>query len=109
MKLDREEVRIQCDNHQTIRLVNSELATLSTKLRHVDIHNHWLRQEARAGKIEVVYTPSAELMADGLTKALLRKSRNFDHKVVQSKRLPQGGATQPPGDNANKHAPEDTP
>ena len=68
--LDKDEVRIQCENQQTIRLVNSELATLSTKLRHVDIHNHWLRQEAQMGKIEVVYTPSSELMADGLTKAL---------------------------------------
>ena len=68
--LDENHVRIQCDNHQTIRLVNAELAVLSTKLRHVDIHNHWLRQEAQAGRIEVVYTPSAEIMADGLTKSL---------------------------------------
>jgi len=36
----------------------------------VDIHNHWLRQEVLNGSIEVVYTPSAQIMADGLTKAL---------------------------------------
>ncbi|KAM4067971.1 polyprotein [Hirsutella rhossiliensis] len=70
VKLDASHIRIQCDNNQTIRLVNAEIAALKTKLRHVNIHNHWLRQEVANGTIEVTYTPSAELMADGLTKAL---------------------------------------
>jgi hypothetical protein len=43
---------------------------LQTKLRHVDIYNHWLRQEATKGTIAVTYVPSAEMLADGLTKAL---------------------------------------
>jgi len=43
---------------------------LKTQLRHVDIHNHWLRQEVMGDRIEVTYTPSSALMADGLTKAL---------------------------------------
>ena len=38
-------ITIQCDNTQTIRLINEEISQLQTKLRHVDIHNHWLRQE----------------------------------------------------------------
>jgi hypothetical protein len=42
---------IQYDNRQTIRLVYEELAKLQTKLRHVDIHNHWLRQEYTSGRI----------------------------------------------------------
>jgi len=36
---------IQCDNKQTIRLLVAESLKLQTKLRHVDIHAHWLRQE----------------------------------------------------------------
>lgn len=63
-------VAIQCDNKQTIRLVTEEVARLQTKLRHVDIHNHWLRQEVNAGTIRVEYTPSADMIADGLTKVL---------------------------------------
>ena len=43
------QLSIQCDNRQTIRLINAEVTTLQTKLRHVDIHNHWLRQERRTG------------------------------------------------------------
>jgi organic radical activating enzyme len=45
IKLDDNHIHIECDNKQTIRLVTEEIATLQTKLRHVDIHNHWLRQE----------------------------------------------------------------
>ncbi len=37
-------IRIQYNNEQTIHLVQAEINTLMTKLRHVDIHNHWLHQ-----------------------------------------------------------------
>src|SRR5437762_13265644 len=36
---------VECDNTQILRLVTDESMKLSTKLCHVDIHNHWLRQE----------------------------------------------------------------
>ena len=68
--LDDQRIQIQCNNTATVRLVESELPTLNTKLRHVDIHNHWLRQEAQNGRITVKHTRSAEMIADGLTKAL---------------------------------------
>jgi hypothetical protein len=70
IQLEDARIRIQCDNQQTIRLVTSEIASLQTRLRHVDIHNHWLRQEVQANRISVTYTPSDEMIADGLTKAL---------------------------------------
>jgi len=63
-------ITINCDNQQTIRLVTEEIAKLQTKLRHVDIHNHWLRQEVVRGAIKVRYQQSEEMAADGLTKAL---------------------------------------
>ncbi|KAL8310867.1 hypothetical protein RB597_001710 [Gaeumannomyces tritici] len=68
--LDDCSIKIKCDNQQTIGLVNKDLYTLQTKLRHVDIHNHWLRQEAHAKRINVTYTPTDQMLADGLTKAL---------------------------------------
>lgn len=70
VQLDKHHITIQCDNTQTIRLVTAEVATLQTKLRHVDIHNHWLRQEVNRKTIKVEYTPSNSMTADGLTKAL---------------------------------------
>lgn len=70
IQLDNKTIRIQCDNQQTIKLVNNEVGPLRTKLRHVDIHNHWLRQEAEKGTISVNYVPTEQMVADGLTKAL---------------------------------------
>jgi Reverse transcriptase (RNA-dependent DNA polymerase)/GAG-pre-integrase domain len=72
VKLDDHRIRLLCDNVQTIRLVNDDIARLQTKLRHVDIHNHWLRQEVQRQSIIVQYTPSEQMIADGLTKALLK-------------------------------------
>ena len=43
----------------------------NTKLRHIDIHHHWLRQEVQEGRIKIDWMPTASMAADGLTKALL--------------------------------------
>ena len=81
VSLDDSHIRIECDNKQTIRLVTEEVAQIQTKLRHVDIHNHWLRQEVQQGLITVEYTESARMIADGLTKALTNNA--FDKFVEQ--------------------------
>lgn len=70
--LDARTITIQCDNQQTIRLVTAEVSRLQTKLRHVDIHNHWIRQEVAKGTIHVEYIQSTDMIADGLTKVLPR-------------------------------------
>lgn len=64
------EVTIKCDNAQTIRLLTQETVQLITKLRHVDIHRHWLRQEVQRQRIKIEWIPTAEMIADGLTKPL---------------------------------------
>src|SRR5215471_11487414 len=76
VSLDNQQIQIHCDNHQTIRLVTEEITRLQTKLRHVDIHNHWLRQEIRDGRITVEYVSTKKMIADGLTKALSRSEFN---------------------------------
>ena len=59
---------IQCDNRQTIRALTTN--RLITKLRHVDIHKHWLRQEISRGKIGIEWVSTNNILADGLTKSL---------------------------------------
>lgn len=76
IRLDTRTIRIQCDNQQTIKVMTKEIGLLQTKLRHVDIHNHWLRQEIQRGSISVEYVRSNEMMADGLTKALTAQRFN---------------------------------
>ncbi|KAJ3554331.1 hypothetical protein NPX13_g10642 [Xylaria arbuscula] len=68
--LDSQQITLQCDNQQTIGLLKKEVSTLKTKLRHVDIHNHWLRQEVQRETLDVTYVPTGDMIADGLTKAL---------------------------------------
>ena len=59
---------IQCDNLQTIRALSSPKFT--TKLRHVNIHRHWLRQKIGSGRINLTWTSITTILADELTKAL---------------------------------------
>jgi hypothetical protein len=65
-----EDLTINCDNLQTIRLLTKEAPKLDTKLKHVDIHQHWLRQEVQEKHINVKWVKSEDMVADGLTKAL---------------------------------------
>lgn len=60
---------IFCDNQQTIRLVTNN-ERITTRLRHVDIQNMWLKQEHAKGTFQVRYIKTSEMPADGLTKAL---------------------------------------
>ena len=67
------EPTIQCDNQQTVGLMKKEAPLLTTKLRHVDIHQHWLRQEVQASRIQIDWVPTHQMPADGLTKPLSRQ------------------------------------
>ena len=52
------------------------------KLRHVNIHQHWLRQEYAARRVLFEWIPMTEIIADGFTKALPKqKFQNFVQMV----------------------------
>ena len=73
-----DEATIECDNQQTIRAITSKNPRFTTKLRHVDIHAHWLGQEVALGTIAVKWVPSAQIVADGSTKVLpIQRHREF--------------------------------
>jgi hypothetical protein len=42
---------IWCDNQQTVRIVTKEQDKLSTKLKHVDIHQIWVSQEVEERRL----------------------------------------------------------
>ena len=69
---------IYCDNKMTLGLMDSETPRLSTRLRHVDIHSCWLRQKIQERRVTTEWIPTAEMPADGLTKALpIQKHQKF--------------------------------
>ena len=55
---------------QTIRLLTAKDPQLTTKLKHIDIHTHWLRQEVQKGNVVLKYQSTVTLVADGFTKEL---------------------------------------
>jgi len=73
LNLEDQGIQIACDNAQTIKLVISKDQKLKTKLKHVDIHSHWLRQEAQAKKVVIYWVPTDKMIADGMTKMLPRQ------------------------------------
>jgi hypothetical protein len=64
---------LHCDNSQTVGLVNKAAPIISTKLRHVDIQQHWLRERVECGDFKVEWISTNDLIADGLTKPLARQ------------------------------------
>ena len=47
-----------------------EAPKLVTKLKHIDIHQHWLRQETGKGTVKLEWMSTNDMPADRLTKAL---------------------------------------
>ena len=69
----RDQFPLQCDNLQTVRLLIKDSPKLITKLKHVDIHQHWLRQEVQLKNLQVEWIPTHKMKADGFTKNLPRQ------------------------------------
>jgi hypothetical protein len=65
--------RIACDNQQTVDLVTKDTRQMYTKLRHVDIAKHWIKEGTDEGRIQVHWVRTTNMHADGFTKALPRE------------------------------------
>jgi hypothetical protein len=86
----QEEITLHCDNQQTVRLLTTDTLRLITKLRHVDIHNMWLRQEVVRGKLQIEWVATNDMKADGFTKPL---PRNKHEEFVRQLNLQLVSAT----------------
>ena len=83
----QETITVHCDNKQTIRLLEKPYPQLNTQLKHVDIHNHWLRQEVQNGTMSIKWLETALMKADGLTKSLSRQQHERFIAQLQLARL----------------------
>ena len=63
-------VQMLGDNQGAIAL--TENAHLNERSKHVDICYHFIRDLAEKGDLRVDYIPTAEMVADGMTKPLAR-------------------------------------
>ncbi len=66
-------LHILCDNRQILKVLNKKMLKLDTKLKHVDIHRHWLRQKVQIERINLSWISTAEMFADEFIKILSRQ------------------------------------
>ena len=62
-------IALRGDNQSAIALGSNPI--LHQRTKHIDIQHHYIRDEVEARRIELKYVPTAEMIADGLTKPLL--------------------------------------
>ncbi|KAI1004176.1 hypothetical protein K3495_g4031 [Podosphaera aphanis] len=63
-------LRRYCGDTAAINIATRKAEKISTKLRHIDVHQNWLRQETNRLWLDIRYIPTAEMPANGLTKIL---------------------------------------
>lgn len=85
------------DHQSAIALANNPLCC-NQRTKHIDIQHHYIRDEVDVERIELSYVPTAEMVANGLTKPLL--SVKFNTFVKQlgmaSPTTPIPSTAQPP-------------
>ena len=83
----KEFTHVECDNRQTIRVFITSNVKLIIKLRHVDIHRHWLRQKIQKSIIEIRWIFTINILANEFTKIFSsQKHKNFV-KLIDLKRI----------------------
>lgn len=61
-------ISLKGDNQRSIALAHNPVYHARTK--HIDIQHHYICDKVAAGRINLQYIPTSEMIADGLTKAL---------------------------------------
>jgi hypothetical protein len=63
---------IKSDNQAAIRLLQHPMA--SEKSKHIDIIYHFARERVARQEVSITYIPTADMIADSLTKPLPEKA-----------------------------------
>ena len=67
---DEHKILIRADNRSTIALAQNP--EFYTRIKHIDIRYHYIRDEVEDGKILIEYVSTNDMVADLLTKSLQR-------------------------------------
>ena len=65
------EATIFCDNNGARKL--AENPVFHNRSKHIDLRHHYVREVLENGDVKIVYTPTAEMAADVLTKGLTKQ------------------------------------
>ncbi|MBW0536454.1 hypothetical protein O181_076169 [Austropuccinia psidii MF-1] len=67
-----EPITVHKDNQGCIDTANGDCNYNSQRMKHVDIQLHFIREVISASMIQLTYTPTSQMLADFLTKAVCR-------------------------------------
>ena len=84
---------IFADNQGAIKL--SKNPQHHNRTKHIDVKYHFIRESTRSGLIQLVYIPTNEMVADILTKALLRERHEKHMKGMGMDSVGVMGSTLP--------------
>ncbi|MBW0524276.1 hypothetical protein O181_063991 [Austropuccinia psidii MF-1] len=65
-----EPIPVYEDNQGCINMANGDSNVNGKGMKHVDIQLHFVKEAVKAGRIQLQYTPSKDMFADFLTKAV---------------------------------------
>ena len=83
----KKSTHIECDNRQIIRAFTMSTTKLIIKLRHVNIHRHWLRQKIQKDTINIQWTPTASILANDFIKTLPPQKHKKFVKLIELERI----------------------
>lgn len=64
----KETIPLKGDNQSTITLAHNPV--LHSKTKHIDTQHYYIQDKVSSGQIKLMYVPTTEMIADGLTKPL---------------------------------------
>ena len=73
---------IECDNHQMIRAFITSTIQFTIKLRHVNIHRHWLRQKIQKSTIIIQWIFTVNILTNDFTKILSSQKHKKFLKLI---------------------------
>ena len=71
---------IYCDNQRVVALAKNP--TQHSRIKHIGIQQHFVREKVIMGEIELQYVPTAEQVVDGLTKPLFKDKFEFFRRAL---------------------------
>lgn len=69
LRIPHNGITIHQDNMSTINLINNKKSS-SIRTKHIDIRYFFIRDRISSGQMKIVHTPTAEMIADLLTKPI---------------------------------------
>ncbi|KAF0708767.1 hypothetical protein AaE_013097 [Aphanomyces astaci] len=100
----QDQVTLHCDNMSAI--ATSKSTAINERTKHIDVRHHYLRELVRSGALSLTFVPTAEMIADALTKTAtkhsIQKFANWTMKDVRRLKSEQATSSHSPDQMTNQ-------